>query len=193
MFNKKVLKGLTVAALVASVSLAGLNALTVDKSSVKVIFDGYKTEKKTKVDGTFKTITTTFQKESGSVADILNGAVGVIDLKSVDTKLAARNKNIVTKFFDHLKQEKLKGTFKAASGDDKKGKVTLELDFNGVKKDIPMTYENKGGQLIAKGTINVNDFAKEEFEKFSMDKTIQGLHGKKTWETVDITFSASVK
>lgn len=193
MLSKKILKGFVVSVMLAGMGLASLDALSIDKGSVKVGFSAYKTEKKTQVDGTFKDVKVTFAKGSGSIADILNGAMGAINLKSLDTRMAPRNNNIINKFFNHLKKEELMGTFKDVEGDDKKGQAVLALDFNGVTKDIPMTYENEGGKLTVKGMINLNDFAKEEFEKFYTDKTIQGLHGKKTWETVDIMFSASVK
>lgn len=189
---KNFVRGALASALVLG-AFSALHAVGIDKSSVAVTFKGYKTPSKVEVDGTYKDVKATFKKESGSVPDILNGASGVVNLDSIDTKLPVRNNNIKNLFFSHLKSKSVTATFKNVKGDDKSGKGTLSIEFNGVKKDIPVTYKNADGSIVAQGEINLNDFAKEAFTSFSTNSMIQGLHGKKTWENVEVIFSAKTK
>lgn len=175
-------------------ALAGaLSAASIDLSGAKVSFDGYKTQAKTAVPGSFKDVKFDFAKTDGQISEILSGAVANIDFKNLETGLPIRNKNILDKLVKFMQTSEIKAEFLSASGDDAKGEIKAQITMNGVTKPVDMSYVVENGTLTASGMINQLDFMPEAFDKFKNDKVIQGLHAKLTHPEVKVIFQAPVK
>jgi hypothetical protein len=80
---------------------------------------------------------------------------------------------------------------KKLSGGDSQGNLMLQLNMNGVVKEVPFAYTaNEQGEIVAKGGINLMDWQlRSAFD--SLHKACEQLHtGKdgvaKTWDVVDL-------
>lgn len=175
-------------------ALAGaLSAASIDLSGAKVGFDGYKTQAKTAVPGTFKDVKFDFAKTNGSLPEILSGATASLSLSNIETGLPIRNKNILDKLVKFMNSPEITAKFISATGDDTKGEIKAQITMNGVSKPVDMSYNVENGVLKASGVINQLDYMPEAFDKFKNDKVIQGLHAKLTYPEVKIIFEAPVK
>ena len=180
---------------VASLLCVGANALEIDAASVKTHFTGFKLAKKLGVNGEIDGAEYKFGKNSGSAVEILEGTTANMDFANKNTKDKIRDKNIQRTYVDNLKNSKISASLKNVKGDDVSGNATGVITFNDVTKEIPMTYKVENNKLVVKGEINMRtDFNTEEsFTALSTDKQISALHGKKTWEEVEIYFDVDVK
>lgn len=174
---------------------ASAYAITIDEASVKAHFVGFKMAKKLGVPGVIDDAKFEFGKTSGSVVDILNETKATMDFANENTKDKVRENNIHRTYIANLKNSKIEASLKDAKGDEVSGNVTGVITFNDVTKEIPMTYNIADGKLVVKGEVNINtDFKTEEaFNALANDKQISALHGKKTWEEVEIYFDVDVK
>lgn len=178
----------------ASLLVGSLSALTLDKDSAKVNYQGFKTPAKVAAAGTFKDVVFTFSSTDGDLKTILTNSKAEVDFNKIDTiKNPIRDNNIRTKLVAHMKTPNIVVSFKSVEGDDTAGNIVAEVNMNEVVKEVPMKYEVKDGLLKASGTIKMTDYMPEAYDKFKNDKVIAGLHAKVTWDEVDIFFEANVK
>lgn len=172
-----------------------LGAVEIESASARAFAVGFKTESKLAVPMTFKDGNFTFAKTNGSVSEILSGAKASIDLASVDTdKNPVRDKNMREKLFGLFKTSVANGEILSVSGDEQKGSLSAKLEINGISKDVKMGYVVQNGAIRVFGAIDLlNDFElKAPFESFKSDKIIAGLHGKRTWEEVELGFEVRI-
>lgn len=187
----------TVICLGLSAILAGsLFGLDINPSGAKATVTAYKTAKKLAVPFIFKDTKFSFAKDSGSVADILKGTKATLTLSTIDTgKNTIRDNNIKNKLFSHLASQIASGEVLSVTGDDTSGNLKAKIELNGVSQEIDMKYEVKDNAIDVSGDIDMEkEFdMKNAFETFASDKVIQGLHAKKTWPTVTISFKVPLK
>lgn len=188
---KKLFSSIIATAILSS----GAYAINIDEASVKAHFVGFKMAKKLGVPGVIDDAKFEFGKTSGSVVDILNEVKASLDFANENTKDKIRENNIHRTYIANLKNSKIEASLKDAKGDETNGSVTGVITFNDVTKEIPMTYSVADGKLVVKGEINMRtDFNTEvAYIALSTDKQIAALHGKKTWEEVEIYFDVDVK
>ena len=188
---KKILVSFAAVALMASSSFA----LTVDTESATAHCIGKKQNNGTKVDITINEGKYTFAKNEGSVAEMLNGAKIELDFANFYSNDKTRVKNITRTFLAALKDSKINVEFKDAAGDDAKGTAKAAVSFNGGTQDLECSYEVVDGKLKVSAVVNMTkDFnLNDAYVAMSTDKQIMGLHGKKTWEDVEIYLSVDVK
>ena len=167
-----------------------------DVGDTKVFATAFKTANKLAVPMFFTQHEFKFQSKSGSVPDILNGASAVVLLDSVDSdRNPLRDKNINDKFFTHFKNKTAKAKIKSVDGSDRRGSFVADVLINTSTKELTFNYEVVENKIVAKATIDLStDFAlNNAFENFKNDKIIEGLHGKITWQDVEIGFEIALK
>lgn len=172
-----------------------MQALEIKANSVKAHFTGFKMAKKVAVPGFINDAEFNFTKTSGSVKEILEGTSAKLDFASVYTKDKIRDKNIHRTFIAKLDNSKITASLKDIKGDETSGSAIASITFNNVSKEVPMTYVVKDNKLIVKGVINMSsDFNLiNSYIALSTDKQISSIHGKKTYEDVEIYFDVDVK
>ena len=145
----------------------------------------FKTPEKVGVGGEFKKFTITPKKNSSALKDLMEGATLSIDTSSVHTKNVARDKKIVSNFFEGV-------TIKGIVTKLKKATIELDLVINNKKVTVPMKYTLKDNKLSAKATIDVFDFLLHDNLK-AINKACYALHEGKTWNDVEIALVANFK
>lgn len=134
---------------------------TYNDESSEIRWTAYKHTAKNPVGGQFEGYTTTIGTPSAtSVVDILSSMEMIVDVTSINTKDTARDRKIVTFFFDIMSNT---GTIegKVVSATESGG--VLAMKMNGVEREVDFTYlvteENK---LELKAKIDVLNFQADE-------------------------------
>ena len=155
------------------------------KENTVISWTAFKTPKKVGVGGKFDSFEMK-STDTSSIEKALETATFTIDTKSVNTANPGRDKTIVTHFFTKDgKAIALSGKLKSLKGSE----AVLALTFNGVTKDVPMTYVNKDNKATLNGKIEMMDFAlNDQFN--AIHKACKALHEGKTWTDVEIAVTA---
>lgn len=168
--------------------LTSLNAYELN-GSLGVKWTGFKTEKKAPVSGTFKDISIDINK-SDDLSAFLKSAKVHIATASFDSKNPFRDKNITSTLFSLATSKSINGAI--SSVDTEKKMLTLDVTMNEVTKSVPMSYEMKDGNILAKGTIEILDFdMKNPFMAFA--KKCAAFHQNKSFSDVNIEFTLPYK
>lgn len=168
--------------------LTSLNAYELN-GDLGVKWVGFKTAKKVGVPGSFKKIDLKIEKND-NFADFLKSAKVTIDALSLDSKLPFRDKNITSTVFSLASAKTIKGSI--SSVDEAKKTLVLDVTMNDVTKPVTMTYTNEGGKVVAKGNLEILDFAlKDSFAAFA--KKCGAFHAGKTFSDVDVEFTIPYK
>ncbi len=167
-------------------SLLSVNALGYEASQVTVKFLGYKSKAKTGVEGHFDKVKLQIQKND-DFKTFLTSAKVIIDSSSVNTKIKFRDKNINATLFKPDSLKEIIAVIKKVNGDMKKGALDVEIIMNKVSKTISMPYTNSNNTFMAKGTIDVLDFAmNNSYAAFAAK--CKPFHAGKSWSDVTISF-----
>ena len=154
-----------------------------------VKWTGFKTAKKVGVSGTFNDINLQI-KSDDNFEEFLKSANVTINTSSFDSGLDVRNKSIVSTLFSLKSSEKIIASI--IDVDTNKKSLILKLTMNEVTKEVPLTYENKEGVVVAKGQIDVLDYSMSEpYAKFA--KACFDLHEGKSYSEVHIEFTLPYK
>lgn len=181
--KKKILLSLASLALISN-----LNAYELD-GNLDIKWTGFKLASKVGVSGTFNDIKLDISKNE-DLADFLKSAKVTIDSKSLESKDEGRNANIVTTLFALASAKTITGTI--SSVDETNKTLVLDLVLNGVQKSVPMKYEDKDGNIIANGTIEMLDFGlKSSYQAFVLK--CAELHENVSYSDVDIEFTLPYK
>jgi hypothetical protein len=181
---KKILLG-TVLALGLSINL---NAYELN-GDLGVKWTGFKTEKKAPVSGTFKDIKLSIQKND-MLSKFLTSAKVEIQTVSFDSKNPFRDKNITSTLFSLATSKVIIGSVKSV--DEANKTLVLNVTMNEVTKEVAMAYDVKDGNIMAKGTIEILDFAmKSPFMAFA--NKCASFHGNKSFSDVTIEFTIPFK
>ncbi len=165
---------------------------------VEVSWIGYKTPKKVGVGGVFdKVAYTPATKEGENFRTILVGSSVVIDSSSVNSKHADRDAKLAKFFFGMMKDKNINAKIVDIKADKKvkdaprTGVVDVEIEMNGVKKVVPMTYSFADEIFEAKGSIDILDFQANSALK-GINEACFDLHEGKTWSEAGIGFKMKI-
>lgn len=182
------MKKILVSSLLSVGLLTSLSAYELN-GDLGVKWTGFKTAGKVGVPGTFKKIDLSIEKND-NLSAFLKSAKVTIDALSLDSKLPFRDKNITSTVFSLASAKTIKGTI--SSVDEAKKSLVLDLTMNEVTKPVNMTYEVADGKIVAKGSIEILDFAlKDSFAAFA--KKCGALHAGKSYSDVAIEFTLPFK
>lgn len=157
------------------------------QENFKLKWTAFKTPSKAGVSGSFKDLGIAKKKLiAPSVEGVLSGLAFSISTPTVDTKLAQRDMKISKFFFNGIKD--IKG--KVIEAD--KSSLTVEINMNGVKKEVPMDAELKNNTYTATGVIDVFDFGMSK-NLAALNKACFELHQGKTWNDVTLQLSVDMK
>lgn len=156
-----------------------------DAAKANLTFTAYKLpgEKKTGVNGTFKTIHVTGAKEGKHAEEVLSDASFSIPVASLATNDVSRDEKLQTFFFGKLiNTTEITGAF--GKFEDGKVPVTLKLNDKTVTKDFQ--YQVSGRKLIVVGTIDlIKDYVASDALN-SINEACKDLHEGTTWPDVDL-------
>ena len=164
----------------------------------KPFWTAYKYTEKAAVGGTFNTFTVSKSKQAPNVMESMNNLSIEIDTSSVESNNPARNKTIADIYFAKFAPANvIKGKVVATEGDNKQGTMKINLDMNGVAKDVDFKYDIKGEELEATAVMDMMDFnLKGPFD--AIHEACKALHTgtdgvAKTWTEVALKITAQVK
>lgn len=159
---------------------------SLSSDELKVEWVAYKTPSKVGVGGMFTELGIAKKKHTaGSISGLFKGMDFSISTNSVSTKDKQRDKKIYSFFFKG--SPKIKGEVLEASEES----MTVLIEMNGVKKEVPLKATLKGDAYKAQGVIDVLDFSMSE-NLAAITKACNALHMGKTWSDVDISLSARI-
>jgi hypothetical protein len=167
--------------------------------AVEVSWTGYKTQKKVGVGGVFDSVVYTPVAKSGeNFRSILVGSSVVIDTSSVNSKHEDRDGKLAKFFFGMMSEKNINAKIVDIKADKRvkdaprTGVVSVEIEMNGVKKTVPMTYSFSDDIFEAKGTIDILDFSAGDALS-SINKACFDLHEGKTWSEAGIAFKTKIE
>lgn len=167
--------------------------------AVEVSWTGYKTEKKVGVGGVFDSVVYTPVAKSGeNFRSILVGSSVVIDTSSVNSKNEGRDEKLAKFFFGMMSDKNINAKIVDIKADKKvkdaprTGVVEVEIEMNGVKKTVPMTYSFSNDVFEAKGVIDILDFSANK-ALASLNEACFDLHEGKTWSEAGIAFQTKIE
>lgn len=181
--KKKILLSLASLALISN-----LNAYELD-GNLDIKWTGFKLASKVGVSGTFNDIKLDILKNE-DLADFLKSAKVTIDSKSLESKDEGRNFNITSTLFSLASAKTITGTI--SSVDETEQTLVLDLVLNGVQKSIPMKFEDKDGNIVANGKIDVLDFDLAKSYQAFVLKCAE-LHENVSYSDVEIEFTLPYK
>ena len=203
--KRKIMKKLIIAILLFTSTLLAETTVTKtgcvlsQEGEVAVGWKAYKTAAKIGVGGVFdKVIYTSVAKEGKNFKEILVGSSVTIHTGSVNSKNEGRDKKLVAQFFKLFASETIQAKITGIeakskeTGKAKTGTLMVDIEMNGVTKNIPMKYIFKEGTMHAEGYIDLFDFQGLKALS-SINKACFDLHKGKTWNDVSIGFDMKIK
>ncbi|MFA7354652.1 MAG: YceI family protein [Sulfurimonadaceae bacterium] len=199
------MKNVIISALMVLLAVSGANASQKSgcelsqTGALEVSWTGYKTEKKVGVGGVFDSVFYTSVAKSGeNFHSILVGSSVVIDTSSVNSKNEGRDEKLAKFFFGMMSDKNINAKIVDIKADKRvkdvprTGVVSVEIEMNGVKKTVPMTYSFGHDIFEAKGVIDILDFSASNALS-SINKACFDLHEGKTWSEAGIGFKTKIE
>jgi len=162
-----------------------VSALEIKSAAVK--FTAFKTYAKKGVSGVFDHVSLTTNK-GNDIVTVLKNTTAVIDTSSVNSGNRGRDAKLVSKFFEVQGVKAID----AKIINVKKDTLLVAISMNDKTLNIPMSYSAQNNSVIAKGTIDLADFAMLPSLK-SINKACYTLHQGKTWQDVVIYLTVQYK
>ena len=163
--------------------LSSINAATLKKESIRVSFEGYKTEEMVGVKGEFKNIQYKLGKDTKSIAGTLKGANAIIAPNSVDMEEGNEEitKNIINAFFATLlpKNGNVQVNFRDVVEGNNKGVISAQI-----------TIGNQS--TIIHGQLDLHVFNNANKALKALSDAAPG-HGGISWPLVDIVVTADIQ
>lgn len=157
----------------------------------RVSWTSYKTPAKLAVGGTFDRVTADLPERADSLAGLLKHASLTIQTDSVNSGNPARDRLIVQHFFGLLEGKTIRTDTVSVTGNDQKGTVTISVNMNGVRRDVPLRYTVEAGHFHGDGYIDLSDFQAQTALAALTKVCIP--HKGKTWLDVRIAFDLDLK
>lgn len=165
---------------------------SVQAKDVEIKWEAYKTPQKAGVWFAFQNFKINGAKKAKSLKELLvsqNISIMAADAKNISSGDAGRDSNIANFFFKSFAPKTpLKGTVKEVTD----SRIDLEIEMNGVKKIVPLSYTLDKNTLTAKGYLDVLDF-KLQGALDSLNKVCGGLHEGKTWTDVQLAITLNLR
>lgn len=187
------MKKFLVSAVLSASLFSYLNAASIDKNTLTINFEGYKTANMVATAGTVKNPKYTFGKDESSIKGLLNGATATFSPKNIDMGVELITNNIVNVFFKTLNNGKdvdVKIT-NVIEGDNQ-GSLTAKVSIGGQYETVGLHYTIKDGKFEAKGVLDLFAFKNSEQALKDLAKAAPG-HAGISWSIVEITLSAKAK
>jgi len=185
--------------LLGTLGYAKTGCVLVQSGNIDITWKAFKTPLKIGVGGKFVTYTyTPAAKEGPNFRTLLVGSTITIDTASVNSGNAPRDAKLVTFFFQKMASQTITGKItdiKAdtyVKGKPRTGIVTVVLTMNGKSVTVPMRYHYADKAFVAKGIIDLTDFAALDALS-SINKACFDLHQGKTWSDVEIGFATQIE
>lgn len=187
---KKIIYSLATSLVLAT----GLSAVSFNQDSLKVGFEGYKTESMVGVAGEFKEVKYKFSKNTNTLASYLKGASAIV--KPSSAFMGEGNDvitdNITKVFFPNLLgNSDIKVVFKDIVAGDNKGVISARVTIDKKSTLIPLSYTIENDKFVAKGQLDLHTFKNSSQALKALSDAAPG-HGGISWPLVDIVFSADV-
>lgn len=168
---------------------------TYDHASSMVQWTAFKFTEKTAVAGSFNELIVQSSEGSENPASVLESLNFKIPASSVETQNEERNVKIVGIFFKTFATDTIRGKVKKI--DLKKGIATIQLQMNGVRKEVEGTCSLEERTFTFKAGIDVSDWNGSDAIK-ALNKVCKDLHtgadGKSVlWSTIDLSFTTTLK
>lgn len=179
----------------ASLILAtSLSAVSFNQNSLKVSFEGYKTEDMVGVGGEFKDVKYKFSKNTKDLASYLKGAKATI--KPSNAFMGEGNdiitNNITKVFFPALLGDTdIKVVFQDVIAGENKGVISAKITMDKKSTIVPLTYTIKDNKFEAKGQLDLHTFKNGSKALKALSDVAAG-HGGISWPLVDISFNADL-
>lgn len=155
-----------------------------NKQDVEVKWVAFKTPSKVGVPGWFKELGIKDYYTGSNYEEVLAGLSFSIDPASTYTKNTDRDAKIVKFFFGKMVNDKITGKIIKATDSE----ILLELNINGVSKEVPLSLKKQKNKLVASGVMDVFDF-KLQNSLAGINKACEQLHLGKTWNDVELELS----
>lgn len=166
------------------------------KDTPEVLFKGFKTDYKVTVGSYFNDIKyTPARNEAPSLSELFVGSTVIINTEDFGSEEQPFVYKLKEFFFKKLVQKEIKGKILSVNHKNnffQRGTMIIELDFNGVKKDIESLYYIKKGKLYIKFQIYINEFNGGEALD-SLSEACSAEHLGKTWNDAMASFIIGVE
>lgn len=172
-------------------SLSFCFGASLDTSKTQAYWTAYKFANKTAVKGTFKDIKFKFSNGNDIRGELL-GATARIDLSKVSTGNPVSEENLTLGFFQKFSSKDIRVKIEQVTEGDNQGTILARITMNKKTQLVPMQYEIKDNQFIAKGVIDVLSF-KLDGALESLAKVCKDLHEGYTWSQVEVGFVIPLK
>lgn len=168
---------------------------TYNSSSSVLEWTAFKFTEKKGVTGTFTEIIISGSEGSDDPAALLSSLSFKIPTNTVETQNEERNGKISSIFFKALSTDTIRGAVKKL--DLEKGEALIDIQMNGIRKEVKGNCSFSEGNFSFKATIDVNDWKGEEAIN-SLNKACKDLHTgedgiSKLWSTVDLSFTTHLQ
>ncbi|EAK1012934.1 hypothetical protein LU204_001066 [Campylobacter coli] len=187
---KKMFYGIAASLILAT----SLSAVSFNQDSLKVSFEGYKTEDMVGVGGEFKDVKYKFSKNTSTLASYLKGARAVVNPSSV---FMGEGNEIITDnlakvFFPSLLgNSDIKVVFKDVVTGENKGVISARVTIDKKSTLVPLSYTIENNKFVAKGQLDLHAFKNSSQALKALSDVAPG-HGGISWPLVDIVFSTDV-
>jgi hypothetical protein len=162
-----------------------IDKYAINQDSISVQWTGYKTSAKVGVNGEFKNITISNNKQGNTLQEALNGTKFEIPISGLNSGNAERDGKLKKLFFGVMDATlSLSGTLQL----EKDGTGYIDILMNSVRHKLPVTYVFDGLNLEINGVMTLDDWkvnsAIESLAKacFEQHKGPDGI--SKTWKEV---------
>lgn len=166
-----------------------------DPSSTTVAWTAYKYSDKVGVNGTFNEFTVVNTSDGATPQEVLKNASIELKIGSSASGDAGRDATLSIAFFGKLRDKETITAKITELKEDNTG--VIELGFNGLKRDLPITYSVEGNTFSLEGVVDLPDWEANDAYN-SIHETCLVLHtgedGKSvTWPDVKIKASTVLK
>ncbi len=171
-----------------------LNKYTIDTKNVDVHWTAYKTTDKLPVKGVFQEVKLSNNNASENQAGVLNGLKFEIPVASIFSKDSIRDGKLKQFFFGVMENTvNLTGTLNNVAN----GSGNVDLNMNGITKNLPFTFEISGDTIAIKSTIQLDNW-NGATALASLNEACKELHTgadgvTKTWNEVDVKVNVLTK
>ncbi|MCT4663686.1 MAG: YceI family protein [Flavobacteriales bacterium] len=141
-----------------------VETLNFSKEEVSVKWTAYKFTERVGVSGTFKDVKTDSKLYGATFKDALENARFDINISSVFSNSADRDKKLVQHFFGKMaKTSVIKGFVSEVKGTDKNGQLSLSIQMNDVSRTLAMEYRLMTNNAYSvKGIMNLSDWKADD-------------------------------
>ncbi len=187
---KKIVLGLASSLVLVS----ALNAFSFKEESLKLEFEGYKTDQMIGTKGEFTEVSYTFSKDTKDLESYLKKAKAVI--KPSSAFMGDGNdiitENIIKVFFPtFLGNSNIEVLFENVVVGDDKGVITAKITIGKQSTIIPLSYSIENHQFVAKGQLDLGAFKNASKALKALSDVAPG-HGGISWPLVDVVLSADI-